>query len=394
MTHMTSAIATLGLGLLGGCGGTGATAPTPPAVEQFTFQPGPHQGKDIWVTSVFSYGDDFGVNDTSLQVGGWADYYATLIAIDALSLLGMPRSAITAKLALVSYARGDQSAVVGMDLRRILGPWDQNTGWYTPKPQAQSIGNLPAPAAGSVLTIDVTALYNSWQATPSSNYGIELFPLGNNNQFTVFRSSGYLAAPTHRPRWELTYTPSVQPLRLKLPLPGGKSWQVSTEIGSRDCLTNDLQLPSHLGLNHFSLDFVPVSSPGVPATDVPIFAAADGYAFQSIPNDPNNGNYVVIDHDSDQNPSTGYTTRYLHLKQFDPQLRVGPIKQGDPIGTMGNTGTANVHLHFGVRYNNDGSPNQEALTFVTMEGLHLVEYMTECQGGMRTRYYPSTNRVP
>lgn len=390
MLRLPNVVMLLGIGCLIACASSDTTAPTS-ELETFVLQPGPHQGKDVWVTSVFSYQDDFGVNDSSLQVGGWGDFYTSLIVIDSLSLLAMPRNATSAKLSLTSYSRGDQSSPVGIDVRSIFGQWDENTGWYSPRPPSQSIRQISAPSAGSIATIDVTSEYNSWIAAPNNRQGLELFPTGNNNQFTVFRSSDFLEVANARPKWEINFSPSVPPLRLKLPLPSGKSWQVSTEIGSRDCQTNDQQLPSHIGANHFSIDFAPVSETGIAESDIRVLAAADGYALQPVASDPNNGNYVVIDHDGDGNPATGYTTRYLHLKRFDPSLKSGPIKQGTPIGTMGNTGTTNVHLHIGVRYNNDGSPSQEPLKYVTMEGLHLVQYMTECQNGNRTRYYPSTN---
>lgn len=47
--------------------------------------------------------------------------------------------------------------------------------------------------------IDISDLYNAWQ-TGTPNYGIQLRPTGNNNQFSVFHSSDYTADPSLRPR--------------------------------------------------------------------------------------------------------------------------------------------------------------------------------------------------
>jgi murein DD-endopeptidase MepM/ murein hydrolase activator NlpD len=60
------------------------------------------------------------------------------------------------------------------------------------------------------------------------------------------------------------------------------------------------------------------------------------------------GKYVVLSHPQ------GYTTYYAHLSAFARDLRVGaPVTEGQPLGTVGSTGTATgPHLHFEVRLNN------------------------------------------
>jgi len=43
-------------------------------LQTLTLQPGP-EGQDVWVTNVYSYNDNYGVDDDRLRVGGWGDYY-------------------------------------------------------------------------------------------------------------------------------------------------------------------------------------------------------------------------------------------------------------------------------------------------------------------------------
>jgi murein DD-endopeptidase MepM/ murein hydrolase activator NlpD len=101
--------------------------------------------------------------------------------------------------------------------------------------------------------------------------------------------------------------------------------------------------------------------------------------------DPANGNYLVLDLDRDWNPETGFTTRYLHLDEL-LVTNGQSVKRGQQIGWMGSTGidkngnstSTPKHLHFGLRYNNDGSSSRPEVTYVTMEGWLLKSFQTEC----------------
>lgn len=60
--------------------------------EPVVLQPGPESGKDIWTRSVFSYapggaGPGGGLNNFEGVVGGWGDFYHSLIEFN---LQGMP----------------------------------------------------------------------------------------------------------------------------------------------------------------------------------------------------------------------------------------------------------------------------------------------------------------
>lgn len=191
-------------------------------------------------------------------------------------------------------------------------------------------------------------------------------------------------------------------LRLKLPLPGGKHWLLTTEVGDGGCTASQPEpAPSHTGINYFSVDFSPRSQEngGNPEIVVPVYAAGDGrVAVRGTDPTHPNGYYIVLDHDGDGNVQTGYSTRYLHLRDV-PEVSMGQmLKQGDRLGIMGGTGGYPVHLHFGLRFADDGGSSEAAkmeLRKVLIEGFTLEEYKAECQVGTQIpiKYYYSSNTI-
>lgn len=90
---------------------------------------------------------------------------------------------------------------------------------------------------------------------------------------------------------------------------------------------------------HEGMDFVaPVGTP--------IYATADGIVSIGSESYFGNGKYVKINH------SYGYETSYSHLSQI--MVKKGqPVKRGDIIGLLGNTGlSTGPHLHYEVIQNN------------------------------------------
>jgi serine/threonine protein kinase len=171
-----------------------------PRAETIAFRPGSDRVQDIWTTSTYSYapgggGPGGGLADGALRVGGWGDLYYTLLRFD---LAGLPRTARSAVLRLYD---GDANggSPVGIVVYRIAAPWDwtvhgtgsdRNRLWWADQPAVvQWGGPLPAPTAESFYDIDITELYNAWQSGRLPNYGIELRPTANSNNFDVFKSS-------------------------------------------------------------------------------------------------------------------------------------------------------------------------------------------------------------
>lgn len=166
--------------------------------------------QDIWTTSVFSYapgggGPGGGSADDVLRVGGWGDLYYSLLKFD---LTGLPEVATDVELRMYDVSSNGGSSTP-LDLYQITQDWNwqtQGTGvdherlWWADQPSAvlESVSPLPAPTAGSYYNINITTLYNEWQSGALPNYGLELRPTSNNNNFDLFASSRN-ANPEYRP---------------------------------------------------------------------------------------------------------------------------------------------------------------------------------------------------
>ena len=146
----------------------------------------------------------------------------------------------------------------------------------------------------------------------------------------------------------IAFAQSPTPPDFRLPLPGGKDWQLSTEAarptkacgskgwgglsnnGRYDCL--------HAGKGMYSLDLVDYNRQDRDIANVEILAAADGIVLTKVDGrdncntpscTPSYGNYVVIKHGI-------YTSFYGHLKKNSILVSEGrPISRGDTIGVMG-----------------------------------------------------------
>ena len=183
------------------------------------------QTRDIWTTSVYSFasgggGPGGGLNDDQLIVGGWGDEYRSLVQFD-LSL--QPRVASSVRLVLYDISTHSGSGgPTPMFLYRIMSPWDWMTQlitpsspdnlrlWWINQPTAVKVGAsgsrgvlLPAPVVGQSYEIDITDIYNAWQADTASNFGLELRPAYTSNYWNVFASSEN-ATPTWRPQLIIT----------------------------------------------------------------------------------------------------------------------------------------------------------------------------------------------
>lgn len=346
--------------------------------------------------------------DGILQFGGWGDIYRTYMRVD---VAGLPSNPTSATLWLVAFPGGG-TATSDVWFQQITSPWDnlwnQSVGWVN-QPTVTSIGTRAGPAFNQWVWWGtyLTSTYNAWKSSPSTNYGMRLDPLSTNNTFSKFESSRNTVSDGYRPIWQIDFTSPVTVPSFKLPLPGSNSWLVTTEPGGYDCIDklNGQYWPdtAHQGSNYFSVDFSwrntngaygdPDSSASI---NIPIKAAAAGTVTWAGYNSslPGNGYYVEITHES-----TGFTTRYLHMRSNLQVAQGNTVAQGQTLGYMWHSGLGSgSHLHFGVRYNGDGSAESNG-KYVTMEGLLLKSYQSECfvnGSGWATdykRYYQSTNSI-
>ena len=141
--------------------------------------------------------------------------------------------------------------------------------------------------------------------------------------------------------------------------------------------------------------------------DIYIIACADGVVKRadtgyvnregdkSKSNNDGYGNLIVIEH------TNGMTTYYAHLDQVN--VTVGQtVKQGQVIGTMGNTGNSTgKHLHFEVRTGSDSSTRVQPLNYVSQSNPRPVavtsgESQTVTYGGKTIKYDPefASNTTP
>ncbi len=175
--------------------------------------------KDIWTTSAFSYAPDGGgpgggLDNHELVVGGWGDLYYTLIEFD---LSNLPTKASSATLMLFPFTQRG-IGTTGMYLDMVTEFWDwktEGTGidrdrlWWADRPATiQWIPSLLlAPTLGEWYSIDITDLYNAWQDGTYSNYGVQLRPFSNANQWNEFYSSDFPDDPSLQPRLVIVETP-------------------------------------------------------------------------------------------------------------------------------------------------------------------------------------------
>lgn len=175
---------------------------TPHILQTTVFQPDSSNEEWVWLSSDYSYNSNYGVHDSELQVGGWGDSYYTLINFNITSL---PKQVTSAKIVLQAFSRGDASTPVSMNLYLVTSVWGDTTGWFSqPLVNTANYIALPTPGLGPD-SIDITGWYNSWQSGTLPNYGIELQPTGNDNQFDVFRSASYASDTAARPKLVIVY---------------------------------------------------------------------------------------------------------------------------------------------------------------------------------------------
>lgn len=308
---------------------------------------------DIWITSYYSYNDNYGVNDERLRVGGWADYYHSLIKFDISSL---PADATSVKLLLFCYSN-DNASNVGMDLDVVTSPWDNSTGWYSPSPTTTYLKTLDVPAVGSWYAIELTELYKQWKSGAIPNHGIQLRPLGIAHEFNEFRSSEYAADPTLRPKLVIATPDAKYNLKFPLPAPYGPT-QISSDFGAhwlnRYCGTQRLL--------HTGVDF-----PANFGTEV---RAAESGIVRLARKSQEWGGYVVIEHNG---PTGIFTTIYEHLEPITKKdkakdkdkttpkehtLKEGDVvEKGELIGKLvAGTEEYDGHLHFQLREAGYASP--------------------------------------
>src|SRR5205807_8018980 len=97
-------------------------------LSTYTLQPA-KDGQDIWITNVFSYGSNYGVDDARLKVCGWGDYYYSLIKFNVSAAPFSASDVTSAILRLYSVPFTDYSPT-GMYIDELHTSWTDDYGWY------------------------------------------------------------------------------------------------------------------------------------------------------------------------------------------------------------------------------------------------------------------------
>ncbi len=398
--------------------------PTPfPSNVESTIQENLRHYSEGWVDTDETYAVPQTINPTLQQLdwvhvgGDLQNRFLTYLRFD---LTGLPKNVDSALLYLMPGADTSPWTNSPYEACPVQSSWSSSGLWATLPTIGTCVGWYAAPTANQWSGIWLqypgsVEWYSQWQ-NGTANNGIALYSEYADYADNAFFSSRYNDYPVdpyadaRRPALQITFTPPVSVPNFQLPLPGGTSWQVTNEVGGYECMGGQPWPDTyHQEGNYFSIDFSPKNHDSngntVYTGNIPVIAAAEGVVTHAGIDDPDAGNgyYVVINHSYDNTNQTGFSTRYLHL-QSNLQVHTGDnVSQGQLLGYMGMTGTlpngqpscTGVHLHFGMRYADDGHATS-MVQYATMEGLLLKSYQTECGYDSLNqwtwiRYYPSHN---
>ena len=331
--------------------------------------------QDIWTTNIFSYapgggGPGGGLADELLKVGGWGDVYYSLLKFN---LTGLPLVATHVELRLFDLNSGGGTPT-GLNLYQITQDWNWQTGgtgsdhdrlWWADQPSAVidpiDPNTLPAPTVGTYYNIDITYLYNAWQGGTLSNYGLEIRPTSNNNNFDIFASSRN-ANSDLRPALIITTPETTREIALPFSKQFGSvlvtqefGEGVSNRAGGNDHGAIDPKFPADEYL-YYAIDF------GL-RVGTPVQAHGQGVIIDSritverATNGPSDhfGNYVTVQYDD--GAGGYYYATYMHLDKSYVAAVGTSVVPGQLIAFSGDTGTIDAqgksHQHLHVTYGNE-----------------------------------------
>lgn len=146
----------------------------------------------LWITNIYSYAPGGGgpggglVNDV-LKVGGWGDWYHSLIKFEP------PIRAEMDFVGVLLFTNADEHETVPILIDRIIErwKWDFNKQiWWKDRPGGLPIVKtaLRAPEKEHWYVIEITKLYNLWIRGRAINYGFQIRPHSNYGSFISFAS--------------------------------------------------------------------------------------------------------------------------------------------------------------------------------------------------------------
>ncbi len=186
--------------------------------------------------------------------------------------------------------------------------------------------------------------FTSWTETPTIDFPGDLYwdPTPSLERIPELSVTAPMSALDASEAITVPTAPTGQP-PLILPLCG--PWKISAGYLA----------PKHQSnFSKYALDFVAADNPslyhipGMRSQGQTVYAAHDGTIKRAFWDASGGGNSIELNYKQD----ASYHTAYLHLQNFI--VTQGSVDAGQPIGSVGNTGSQSMgaHLHFVLRQNN------------------------------------------
>ncbi len=306
------------------------------------------EGLDTWFGSFYNTSAQ---HDYRLRIGGWGDYYYTLMRFN---LSGLPL--VATQVRFYRYTFNDGGTPTPINWWKIGQQWQPSSvsystfPWGTLVPWGQSSVALP----NKWYYVDITGFYNSWRSgkVGSQNYGLLLSAANNNNNYSSFYSSS--SQNGYGPILWVSYSPqgTDRIIKLRWPLSTAKPANPSSGGAFGDPWGMGITSCVGLPMKHAGVDIPsPVGNPVYATEDgfVKRVYSASGWAYA-----------IVMEHN---HPVSGkFTTVYWHVNPVfgvvDPSQNGGVatfVPKGMQIATIADISPRGSHLHLGVRngtYNN------------------------------------------
>ncbi len=168
--------------------------------DTYTIQPwgGDSNGQATFYGSVYDPGPMY--TSTSFSFGGWGDYYYDFYQFN---LANAPAASITTDASLWVWTASAPVNNPAINVYQVTGSWNQTTLTRSLSPASTLFGAGPSSIAAGWNSSSITSLYQGWQNSTISNYGVEYVPTQNNNTAGGF-DGFYDPIPTHHPRLVIT----------------------------------------------------------------------------------------------------------------------------------------------------------------------------------------------
>lgn len=148
----------------------------------------------LWITNVYSYapgggGPGGGLINEVLKVGGWGDWYFSLIKF------ALPQKKRMSFAGVLLFVQADEQETIPLFVDRIIErwKWDLSTGhvWWRDRPGGFPIISeaLPPPHKTHWYVVEITKLYNQWVIGKAGNFGFQIRPSTNYGSIIQFTNN-------------------------------------------------------------------------------------------------------------------------------------------------------------------------------------------------------------